>query len=148
MSGLVSRSLIEAVNNGATQIRLSRFKEEIWTEVQRLRSLGLNLDRQLVTRQDFEERFERFMDYAWHKGGFFLIGPMFAADSSTGHDWIRLDRPSLLREECNRHTDNPARYCYNELTELLETWDAMPLTAPEEENLPLSLAEAKRMTAG
>lgn len=148
MSGLVSRALIEAVSRGASQIKLSQFKEEIWAEAQRLRSLGLALDRQLATRQEFEERFERFMDYAWHKGGFFLVGPMFAADSSKGHDWIRLDRPALLREECTRHSDNPARYCYNELTELLETWDALPQFEPEIEASPLTLVEAQRLTAG
>jgi 1-acyl-sn-glycerol-3-phosphate acyltransferase len=151
MSGLVSRALVEAVNRGANQIKLSRFKEEIWAEAQRLRSLGLALDRQLATRQEFEERFERFLNYAWHTGGFFLVGPMFAADSSKGHDWLRLDRPSLLREECTKHSDNPVRYCYNELTELLETWDALPQAEPEVEVSPLDLAEvrtAHRLTAG
>lgn len=152
LSGLVSRALVEAVSQGATQIKLSRFKEEIWAEAHRLRSLGLALDRQLATRQEFEERFERFLDYAWHKGGFFLVGPMFAADSSKGHDWLRLDRLALLREECTKHSDNPVRYCYNELTELLETWGALPQPAePEIEVSPLERAEvrtAQRLTAG
>ncbi len=148
MSGLVSRSLIEAVNQGTTQIKLSQFKQEIWAEAQRLRLLGLALDRQLATRQEFEERFERFMDYAWHKGGFFLIGPMFAADSTKGHDWIRLDRTALLQEECTKHSDNPARYSYNELTELLETWDALPQFEPEIEASPLEPLPTQRLTAG
>ncbi|MDB5081010.1 MAG: hypothetical protein JWP00_2934 [Chloroflexi bacterium] len=140
LSGLVSRALVETVSQGATQIKLSRFKEEIWAEAQRLRRLGLALDRQLATRQEFEERFERFMDYAWQTGGFFQVGPMFAADSSDGHDWIRLNRTALLREECTRHTDNPVRYCYNELTELLETWDALPRPVdPEIAAAPLEL---------
>ncbi len=149
MSGLVSRALIERVNEGHNQIRLSRFKEQLWAEIQRLRKLGLALDRQLATRQDFEERFERFMDWAWHKGGIFLVGPMFAADGSKGFDWIRLDRPALLREECTKHTQNPVRYCYNELTELLETWNALPeQSKPETESAALELVEVQRLTAG
>lgn len=149
MSGLVSRALIETVNEGHSQIRLSRFKEYIWAEVQRLRKMGLALDRQLATRQDFEERFERFMDWAWHKGGIFLVGPMFVADGSKGFDWIRLDRPALLREECTKHTENPVRYCYNELTELLETWKALPeQSEPESEPAVLELVDAQRLTAG
>jgi hypothetical protein len=149
MSGLVSRALVETANKGYGQVRLSRFKEQIWAEVQRLRQLGLALDRQLATRQEFEERFERFMDWAWHKGGIFLVGPMFVADGSKGFDWIRLDRQSLLREECTKHTDNPVRYCYNELTELLETWDALPeQNEPETESAPLELVDTQRLTAG
>ncbi|MBN9390687.1 MAG: hypothetical protein J0I20_21840 [Chloroflexi bacterium] len=149
MSGLVSRALVETANRGHGQIRLSQFKEQIWTEAQRLRKLGLALDRQLATRQEFEERFERFVDWAWHKGGIFLVGPMFIADGSKGFDWIRLDRPALLREECTKHTDNPVRYCYNELTELLETWKALPEQAePEDEIVTLELVESQRLTAG
>lgn len=149
MSGLVSRALVETVNRGHGQIRLSRLKEQIWGEVQRLRKLGLALDRQLSTRQEFEERFERFVDWAWHKGGIFLVGPMFVADGSKGFDWIRLDRPALLREACSKHTENPVRYCYNELTELLESWDALPEQfEPESEPAVLELVDAQRLTAG
>ena len=74
---------------------------------------------------------------------------MFIADGSKGLDWIRLDRPALLRVECTKHTENPVRYCYNELTELLETWNALPeQTEPEDEIIPLELVDAKRLTAG
>ncbi len=162
MSGLASRSLVVLAEGNQAQLELKVWREELWAEVQRLRHLGLPIDRQIETRQDFEERLGRFLNYAHQRGGFFLAP---AQDTTAGADSasepgpvLQLDLAQIRREECTKHTDNPIRYCHNELTELLEVWDALPPppldTADEDEvltRLDLSRSRPGRMrrrTAG
>lgn len=144
LSGLVSRWLVEAANKGIGQIKLSEFREEIWAEIQRLCKLGLAVDRQLATRQEFEERFNRFVMYARHMGGIFVEEIGFEADL------FKLNLPLLSRSECNKPTDNPIRYCYNELTELLEMLGVIsPAEATDEVSNFKKLKQAgRRLTAG
>ncbi len=147
LSGLASRWLVLATEQVQTQVDLVEMREEIWAEVGRLRKLGLALDCQLATRQEFEGRFERFVEYARLTGSIFKI----ETENSTSSDQLTLDLAALQREDCHNYTDNPVRYCYNELTELLEIWDALPETAATaKDNLSSFELGAKRVrrTAG
>ncbi|HEX2914744.1 MAG TPA: hypothetical protein VH186_28340 [Chloroflexia bacterium] len=151
-SGLVSRWLVNAAEKGIDTVSIARLREEVWTEAQYLRGLGLPLDSQLDTRQEFEERFERFLLYGRRQPGIFLAAPVFSADSASDAGWLTLDVPALLRKECNKHTDNPVRYCYNELTELLEA-RGVPVQEKVESEAALTLLsitepQTSRMTAG
>ena len=142
-SGLVSQALIEAVQRGLTTLDRSDLREQIWAAAQVLRARGLPLDRQLDGRSSFEARFERFLHYAHRQGG--ILQP--ASDMQT----LQLDLAGLSRQDCNKHSDNPVRYCYNELTELLEVWQPQ-VVAPAEAQLvsefALSAKRRSRLTAG
>ncbi len=137
-SGLVSRELIRAVQAGEISLDIEQLRAEIWQEVQRLTRLGLPLDRQLTSRRSFDQRFERFLVYGRSQKEFLY-------PAATGSPNLYLNRELLLRQDCQKHTDNPVRYCYNELTELLENYQAIPsgLTATESNisDFALSLAE-------
>lgn len=136
LSGVAARWLVEAANRNIDSITLGKFREELWQEVERLRKAGLHLDRQLQNRRQFENRFARFIKWSEKHAGLFV-----KSVTSTLSDTalLHLDLMALRREECYKFTDNPARYCYNELTELLETWNALPgkkaQPEPEEEEI-------------
>jgi len=124
MSGLGSRYLLEQVEQGETQVRYHQLRDEIWAELQRLRLLDVPYDTRLAIRQCFEERLERFVAYCQRKGGIFTDGVEdTAATLHRGDFWLTLDKPALLRQECQKPADHPVRYCYNELMSLLEARD-------------------------
>ena len=144
-SGLVSQSLIEAARVGTTRLDHRQLSDQVWNEGQALRARGLPLDRQLDDRPTFQARFERFIEYAYKQGGIFR--------PDLDHQTLQLDLEGLNRQECSKHTDNPVRYCYNELSELLETRQ-LPVAAPIEpaanvvSEFALASKRQARLTAG
>jgi hypothetical protein len=157
LSGIASKWLIAASEDGREWVRLSQFRNETWEEVLRLRQAGLLVDRRLATRQGFEERLARFVEYGYTKGQLFLktgledspssADLMAASDFSPTYDrWLHLNLANLLRSECNKPDDNPARYSCNELLSLLEVSKMLPSSR---QPLPLLFeAAATRRTAG
>ena len=157
LSGVASKWLIDASEDGREWVRLSQLRHECWEEVLRLREAGLLVDSQLSTRQGFEERLARFVEYGYAKGQLFLKtsledSPSHAAladasDFSPAYDrWLHLNMSNLLRSDCNKPDDNPARYSCNELLSLLEV---SKLLSSSRQPLPLLFeAEAARRTAG
>lgn len=143
VSGLASRWLVGAANQDQPQVNLRRMRQEIWEEARRLGQLGLPLDCQLATRPEFDRRFDRFLKYIRLNGGVFATAEERQAASA---EWANLDLAALRREECRNHNDNPVRYCYNELTELMEIWDALPEAEAAAKNNITSIEEgAKRV---
>lgn len=139
MSGLGSRWLVEAGEEGCEWVRFSQLRDKLWQELGQLRKSNVPLDSRLLTRQGFEERLERFVQYGFGSGQLFLeaceqvpvgVGAAdSAADFSPVYDrWLHLNRPNLLRTECSKPDDNPARYSYNELQALLQAWNLLEQT--------------------
>lgn len=158
MSGLASKRLIEACEAGSERIRYCQLRDDVWQELEQLREAGLFYDRRLENRQSFEERLLRFVDYGFGKGQLFLDNvaqpnPTAAADSASDFNpaydrWLHLNREAMLRLECHKPEDNPARYSYNELLSLLEAWN---LLEPKQEPAQLVFklgVEQERLTAG
>jgi hypothetical protein len=141
LGGLASRWLVAAANQGVEQVELSQMREEIWTEVQRLKEPGLYLDQQLQNRKEFDRRFNRFLQYARIKGGIFIFDGKVSRFNPKQS--LTLNLASLQREECQNPDDNPVRYCYNELTELLEIYQALPEAEAAQQ---ISLAQFKPKT--
>lgn len=148
MSGLGGRWLIEAAGKGQAEISYRDLMHDLWLEAQRLRALGLPLDHRLERRQDFEERFARFIAYSLKKGQIFR-NPATALPDLKPDSKLELDLLSLLRAECRKHDDHPARYSYNELLSLLQAHNLLE-QAPEE-TVVFDLAQERkrrRLTAG
>jgi hypothetical protein len=158
LSGVASKWLIDASDDGREWVRLSQLQNETWEEVLRLQEAGLLVDSRLATRQGFEERLARFVEYGYTKGQLFLKATpedspssavlMAASDFSPTYDrWLHLNLANLSRSECNKPDDNPARYSCNELLSLLEVSKLLP---PSRQPLPLlfEAEAARRRTAG
>jgi len=162
MSGIASRWLIEAGEDGREWVRLSQLRDELWTQLSRLRQTDVPMDNRLHTRQGFEERLEGFIQFGFGKGQLFLNKPdatptqtQIEAAAANVEDfnpiydrWLNLNIPKLLRTDCNKPDDNPARYSNNELQALLAAWNLS-----EESMSPMPLifqhkAEATQRTAG
>ncbi len=148
MSGLGGRWLIEAATKGQSEISYRELSNELWAEAHRLKAKGLPMDTRLENRQDFEERFAGFVTYALKKGQIFTNQAEPAFDFSPKMR-LELDVLSLMRKECSKPSDHPARYSYNELLSLLNAHDLLE-PATEEVSLVFNLAEerARRRTAG
>ncbi len=160
LSGLASRWLIETGEDGREWVRLNTLRDELWAQLSHLRQTNVPMDNRLQTRQGFEERLAGFIQFGFGKGQLFLNEPdtiptqvEAAADSAEDFSpiydrWLHLNIPNVLRTECNKPDDNPARYSYNELQALLTAWDLL-----EAEGSPTPLifqpqAEASQRTAG
>lgn len=149
MSGLGGRWLIEATQRGQTEISYRDLAAELWAEAQRLKKLGLPMDSRLEYRQGFDERFSRFIAYSLKKGKIFS-NPATEADTLGPNSLLQLDLISLRREECRKHDDHPARYCYNELMSLLQAHELVKETS---ENVPVVFditeeRQRRQLTAG
>lgn len=149
MSGLGGRWLIEQAAKGIEKVSYRQMLNALWAEAQHFKSLGLPMDTRLENRQDFEERLARFVAYAAKIGTIFTNSA--ALQNLTPDISLELDRVALLREECQKHDDHPARYSYNELLSLLDAHELLeeeePASAPVVFNLSEE-RERRRLTAG
>lgn len=148
LSGLASRWLVEAASAGRQSIGYRELEAELWEETQRLKAAGLSLDKRLENWQDFEARLARFVAYAVTKGQIF--SNTFDPQTLYAGTRLELDIPALLREDCYSPNDNPVRYCYNELIDLLEAHNLLEVAPAEAAPVILNLGEerARRRTAG
>jgi hypothetical protein len=150
MSGLGSKRLLELAQAGQRYVRRFQLRDAIWEQLEQLRDKGLMIDSRLATRQEFEERFERFIAYCQRQENIFKTATSEwlntqSAKLHAGDEWLDLNLAALLREECRTGQDHPVRYCYNELMSLLAAHqlDKPAVAQPEPLDFESKVAEIK-----
>lgn len=124
LSGLASRTLLKLAEANQELVRRFQLRDMIWEDLTQLFSTKLLIDNQIVTRQNFEERFNRFLQYCLKRTDI-LTNPFNLSSPSidylhVGDEWFTLNIAALLRLDCGDFNDHPVRYCYNELGSVLE----------------------------
>jgi 1-acyl-sn-glycerol-3-phosphate acyltransferase len=145
MSGIASRSLMRLADTGQDLVRRFQLRDLIWEDLSQLRPFKIHIDTQIYTRQSFEQRFDRFIAYCRSRTNIFLPTTDTPAEPlHYGDEWLKVNLPLLLREECSSTNDHPVRYCYNELCSVLEAHNLMPKPAHVLHNALKGVAPDKR----
>ncbi|NWJ45114.1 MAG: 1-acyl-sn-glycerol-3-phosphate acyltransferase [Chloroflexi bacterium] len=137
MSGLASRYLLEAVENGKDKVHYAIMRDELWNQLCELKATGLEVDMRLETRAGFEKRLQSYIHYCKSKGGIFLSEVTRQESKAQVRDseWLALDVLALNRKECHKPGDHPVLYCANELMSLLEARDLVEEQVAETDNV-------------
>jgi hypothetical protein len=137
MSGLASRYLLEAVENGKGKVHYAIMRDELWNQLCELKATGLEVDMRLETRAGFEKRLQSYIHYCKSKGGIFLseVTRQESKAQVRDSDWLALDVLALNRKECHKPGDHPVLYCANELMSLLEARGLVEEQVAETDNV-------------